>query len=96
MKYRMYTFHDTKAKTFSTPFAANNDLAAIREFEMLIRYSDNMMSKYPEDFDLGYVGTFDNTECRLEADPQGPIITVRGRDLKMKIEKEDAANALND
>lgn len=58
MKKRMYSVRDNKTM-FWPPMEGYNDPAAVRDFEQLVNKNE-MMYLHPGDFDLYFVGTFDN------------------------------------
>lgn len=60
MELRMYSIRDAKAEAFNPPFYKNTHGEAERDFQNLTRDEKSMVSLYPEDFDLYYVGTYDN------------------------------------
>lgn len=61
-KFNMYAIRDVKT-AFMQPFIAINHQSAMRGFHMDLvnaKGSNSMMGFAPEDFDLYYIGTFDN------------------------------------
>lgn len=67
MKQRLYSIRDNKVG-FMQPVIRQNDAVAIRDFVATISLSgsDSMLKLCPEDFDLFYVGTFDDETGELE------------------------------
>lgn len=62
MKLNVYSVFDVKAKVFGSPFYAQCHEIAIRNCAAAVRESDqsSMLSKFPEDFTLYFVGTWDD------------------------------------
>ena len=54
----IYAIFDKKSERYDTPFIAYSDLFAKRRF-MLMLDEDGPLKKWPEDFRLDKVGTFD-------------------------------------
>ena len=67
MKQRLYSIRDRKVG-FMQPVVRQNDAVAIREFVMTIQMagSDNVIKFCPFDFDLYFVGYFDDESGELE------------------------------
>lgn len=61
MKVGIYTVKDTRADTHMMPFVQNNDVQALRGFTEEVNRADeaNMLWRYPQDFQLIKVATFD-------------------------------------
>lgn len=59
MKLRMYSIFDRKAEVFNAPMCFVNDGICQRALTQIIP-NDADMSKFPEDFDVYYIGDFDN------------------------------------
>lgn len=60
MKLRMYVIHDGKAESFLTPFFQKSHGEAERSFHQLLGDEKSLIAKYPEDFDLYYLGEYDD------------------------------------
>lgn len=67
MKQRLYSIRDRKVG-FMQPVVRQNDSVAIRDFVMTIQLtgSDNVLKLCPSDFDLYFVGYFDDESGELE------------------------------
>jgi len=61
MKQRMYAIRNSKAECYNTPFFQKTHGEAERSFRELTRDSNSMVSKYPDDYDLWYLGEYDTT-----------------------------------
>lgn len=51
---------DLKADTFSSPFCEASEGTAVRAFQEAVNDPQTMLSKYPADFELVRLGTFDD------------------------------------
>jgi len=63
----MFTVYDTKAETYSPPFAKITKGLAIRDFTDAANNPDNMVGKYPHDYALFEIGTFDEQSAKMTA-----------------------------
>lgn len=72
-----FSVYDNKAMTYSNPFYSLNIPTAIRDFTSACRDVSLDLHKYPEDFTLQYLGTFDDANGKLISlqNPE-PIITA--------------------
>lgn len=71
MKLGLYAVLDRKLGSFARPFVMNNDGMAVRAFLTAKQDPSSEMSKYPEDFSLYALGTFDDESGTL-AQPTPP------------------------
>lgn len=65
MQYKMYSIKDAKAELFGTPFCKLTPGLAEREFQQLVSDPSTPISKYPQDFDLWYVGDYDDNSGKI-------------------------------
>lgn len=65
MQLKIYSVRDSKAEVFNTPFFLNTHGEAERAFNNLVTDPKSMISKYPDDYDLYYVGEFNNDNGKL-------------------------------
>jgi len=77
MVKQIYSVFDAKAQTYSHPFYAPNEQIAIRDFTRACRDPQLDLSKFPEDFSLQHLGTFDdeNAQFSVNLNPV-PVITA--------------------
>lgn len=68
MKIKVYAIYDSKTTTYSPPWFARNNAAAIRNFQDLVNDRQSTVSKHPEDYSLHYIGTFDDDTAQIEPD----------------------------
>lgn len=60
MELKVFSIRDAKGEIFHPPFYKKTHGEAERDFTTLVGDQNGMVSKYPEDFDLWYLGTFDD------------------------------------
>lgn len=61
MLHRIYSIYDVKSETYSPPFLQKNDVEAKRSFQEVCNDKNSMIAKYPEDFTLCSIGTFNDS-----------------------------------
>lgn len=60
MQKKMYCIFDSKAQIYHAPFYKSTHGEAERDFQSVSRDPQSTISQYPEDFDLFYIGEFDD------------------------------------
>jgi len=60
MILKAYSIRDAKAEVFNTPFFQKTHGEAERNFQQLVKDGKSMVAQYPEDYDLYYLGTYDD------------------------------------
>ena len=76
MKVQLFSIFDKKARTYSAPFTCLQHGEAIRMMQIqLEREPEGMHAKYAEDFELWFLGEFDQSDASfdLEFKPE-PVI----------------------
>lgn len=66
MKYGIYSVFDCKANAYAQPFYAPNRPVALRNFAAAQEDPNSVLSKFPGDFVLYELGTFDDTGGTIE------------------------------
>lgn len=62
----VFSIYDNKAGAFASPFLQGNEEVALRGIKtVMAERPQDMMSRYPEDFELFYLGTFDDHDGKL-------------------------------
>lgn len=61
----MYSVRDSKGETYSPPFLAKTPGEAERMFTNEVHNTQSQISKYPEDFDLYHLGTYDDVTGKI-------------------------------
>jgi hypothetical protein len=67
MIWKMYSVRDAKAEVFKPPFYKQTHGEAERDFRMLCNDEKSIVAKYPEDFDLWYMGEFDDCSGKMQS-----------------------------
>lgn len=63
----IYTYYDTEADRYDTPFYCQTDLMARRNHEIILKRNESMIAMMPEKFQLHRIGFFDHKEgCLIE------------------------------
>lgn len=58
----VFVIRDRKAQVFHDPFFEIHKVQAMRAFEKACRSTESAFSTYPDDYELLYLGTFDQTK----------------------------------
>lgn len=67
MKKLICTVYDSAAAAFLDPFFCNTQEEAIRMFRSTVMNPDHQFHKFPEDYTLFELGSFDVTTGKVEA-----------------------------
>lgn len=67
MQSKMFAIRDSKGEFFNTPFFQKTHGEAERSFKTLVSDERSNISKYPEDFDLYYLGEYDDQTGTVSA-----------------------------
>lgn len=59
MKQKMFAIKDAKAEVFNLPYSAGTHAEAERSFRAAVNDPQTTLNRYPEDFDLWYLGEYD-------------------------------------
>lgn len=65
MEHKVYSIRDAKAEIFNLPFFKKTHGEAERDFNTLVNDDKSSVHAYPDDFDLYYVGTYDDCTGKL-------------------------------
>lgn len=60
MRLKVYSIHDQKTGIFNRPFYNHTHGEAERNFSELVRDDKSTISKHPEDYDLYFLGEYDD------------------------------------
>jgi len=63
---KMYCLRDNKAEAFHPPFYKHTHGEAERDFTTLTKDEKSMVNQYPDDFDLYYVGEYDQSTGKVK------------------------------
>lgn len=67
MILKAFSIRDQKAEVFNTPFFQKTHGEAERSFRAAVMDEKTQLNKYPEDFNLYYVGQYDDNTGVFEA-----------------------------
>jgi len=67
MNNDMFAIRDRKIGAYKAPFVARNAGDASRMFAGAIKQGNTQLSEYPEDFDLFFIGTFNDLSGQLDS-----------------------------
>lgn len=83
---KVYSVYDTKVCAFTSPFFASTDGEATRYVRGAVEDPNTMLYKYPEDYTLFCIGSFDEESGDLaaEATPRSIITIVVLKSLNEK------------
>lgn len=62
MTKKIYSVYDQKAEVFHSPFYLTTHGEAERQFQTAVNDPKTQFSVYPEDFDLYYLGEYDDNK----------------------------------
>lgn len=64
-KMQFYSLYDSKAQAYGRPFTVNSKGEAIRSFITVLEDSNTPVGRHPADFNLFYLGEFDQLSGML-------------------------------
>lgn len=67
MTKKIYSLKDEKAEAFSQPFFMDTDGQALRALDGIVNNPETQVNRYPQDFTLYRLGTYDEKTGRLES-----------------------------
>ena len=65
MVLKTFTIRDSKGEFYSPPFFQKTHGEAERSFKQLVQDKQSQVSKFPEDYDLYYIGEFDDNTGKM-------------------------------
>lgn len=66
MTLKIFSIRDQKGDVFNTPFFKKTIGEAERDFRTLVNDGKSMVNQYPDDFDLYWVGEYDDSTGTLK------------------------------
>lgn len=72
--FKMYSIYDKKAKTYSNPNFFPNEAVALRQFGEMCNDPQYPLVKYPNDYQIVSLGTFDEEAGKLFAPKKTTIL----------------------
>lgn len=67
MELKMYSVRDSKGEIFNVPFYKKTHGEAERDFATLTRDEKSQINMYPEDYDLYYIGEYDDSTGKIKS-----------------------------
>lgn len=67
MTLKMYSIRDAKGEIFNPPFFQQTHGVAERSFKELVNDPKSNLNKYPEDYDLYYLGEYDDITGKMSS-----------------------------
>lgn len=61
MVLQVYSIRDAKAEAFNSPFYQKTKGEALRSFQTAVNDPKTQLNRFPEDFDLYEIGTWDDS-----------------------------------
>lgn len=90
MKKQVYSVYDLKSEFYGPPVLFHNDEDARRGFASVYSRSDSPMVKYPQDYRVFRLGTFDDNAGVLEMPESGlPVFIAEFASLNPHSESEE-------
>lgn len=65
MTLKMFSIRDLKAGAFMAPYCKPSLGEGEREFMTLVRDERSSLNKYPEDFQLFYIGDYNDSDAKV-------------------------------
>lgn len=65
MLIRLYSVYDRVARIYAEPFVSVNDATAARSFTLAQASPESMLFAAPQDYQLWYIGSMDNSDGSL-------------------------------
>jgi len=88
MQLKMYSIRDSKSEIFNRPFFKNTEGEALRDFETGVKDPSTMLHNHPEDFDLFYLGVYDDNTGKMESLPTPKHVIKAVNCLKVEQRRE--------
>lgn len=67
MRTKIYSIRDSKSEIFNSPIFQRTHGEAERNFHNLVNDEKSNVNKYPDDFDLYYIGEYDDQTGKIES-----------------------------
>lgn len=67
MELKIYSIRDSKGEIYMQPFFQKTHGEAERSFKQLANDEKTTVSKFPEDFDLYHLGTYDDQTGQIDS-----------------------------
>lgn len=84
---KLYSIYDKAAGAFCAPFQMLTDAQALRAFESNLANPQTNIHQFPEDYDLYFVGQFDDNSGELQYEDPSKIAS--GLETAARLKKQD-------
>lgn len=82
MLHKMFSVRDSKAETFHPPIYVKTHGEAERNFHATVNNEETTIGRYPDDYDLYYIGEYDDQTGKIKSET--PQHIVKAVQLKTK------------
>jgi len=89
MNINVYSIKDNKVGTYGMPFFSPNEVQATRNFARSCHDTNVQISIFPSDFDLFYLGSFDDTTGKFFQDERHPQFIIGGMSAKKLLNSQE-------
>lgn len=93
MKQNIYAIRDVKVQSYMRPFPGNHVEEVKRSVAQACLDPETSLAKYPQDYELFFIGSFDDEKGTFENAPNGPR-HITGI-LELKLKAEEATGQIN-
>ena len=76
MQLKLYSLKDLKTGVYLQPMPQRHDIEAQRALVQLVATTDCTIARYPADYELYYIGEFDDVTASLV--PVSPVFIMNG------------------
>lgn len=83
-KLTVVAVSDRAVGAFNRPFFAPSKGAAIRSFIDEVNRAESPMAQHPEDYELHYLGEWDEDNAHFATDPEKYAVLMRAKDAVRK------------
>ncbi|WNK13825.1 MAG: hypothetical protein [Microvirus sp.] len=78
MKLNVYAIFDNAARAYLPPFFLLRDTMAIRSFTEAVNSKDHPLNKFPQDYSLFRLGSFDDSSGQIDNESPQPAFLISG------------------
>jgi len=87
MQIKIYAIRDNRTESFNIPTFAKSDSEMVRMIQISIMDGESMLAKFPKDYDLYFMGTYDNETGTMETTPPQHIMSLL--QIRENLEKQN-------
>lgn len=93
-KLEMYALRDTKTETYNRPIFVQNEKVFLRSLMTELANADSMLAQHPHDYQVFYLGTFDDQTAHIDFCP--PEYQYNVADIKAVKDRANQENQESD